>query len=214
MPGHGAVDDKQTLRGLVCESLTPARRTHCPAGATPPCPAQHLPELACVAHCVCGPVIREARGRSPDPVTDGAARPQRRSLLNGAVAPLSPNDRASCNQARPAADITVPKLLQPKRVWPADRRNARGLACPEPSRSRDRSPANQDRLPFHACPDQPRSSIRCAAGRSCAPDPHRNAQTATRLVDEVVKSGYPLIARARARRGRHGRRGDWSQRRP
>ena len=37
-----------------------------------------------------------------------------------------PNDQASRNQARPVADITVPKLLQPKRVWPADRRNARG----------------------------------------------------------------------------------------
>ena len=89
-----------------------------------------------------------------------------------------------------------------------------GLACPEPSRSRDRSPAIRTGCPFTGAPiehDRQSGAPRVGAARQ---DPHRNAQTATRLVDEVVKSGYPLIARARARRGRHGRRGDWSQRRP
>ena len=78
------------------------------------------------------PRIAEPRPRCPrrsaDPWPLGAATPGRRCLLNGAVAPLSPNDRTSCNQARPVADMTVPKLLQPKRVWPADRRNLRGAS--------------------------------------------------------------------------------------
>ena len=74
---------------------------------------------------------------------------------------------AAATKLGPSLISLCPNCCSPNVLASGPTKSA-GLACPEPSRSRDRSPANQDRLPFHACPDQPRSSIRCAAGRSCA----------------------------------------------
>jgi hypothetical protein len=124
------------------------------------------------------------RRRSADPWRLGAATPGRRCLLNGAVAPLSPNDRTSCNQARPVADMTVPKLLQPKRVWPSGPTKCAGLACAGAQPQPHRSPANQARAPIDH--DRQPGAPPVAAARH---DPHRNAQTATRLVDQLASLG-------------------------
>ena len=224
MPRTGSYRLQTNASTRTCiRRLTQPRRTHCPAGATPPAPRNtFLSSRACTlrwrapslvkntttsspaayqrqATCLAKlrpvgphayirgePRIVEPRPRRPPskcrPLTDRGS--DTGATLNGAVAPLSPNDRASCNQARPVADITVPKLLQPKRVWPADPRNARGLASPEPSRSRAIDPRRiRAGCRFHACHDRRRSSSGAPRVGAARHDLHRDAQTATRLVD-------------------------------
>ena len=115
----------------------------------------------------------------------------------------------------PSLTSLCPICCSPNVFGPADRRNARGLACPEPSRSRDRSPVNQGRLPLHTCPDRPRSSSRCTAGRSCAarPAPQRpNSDSTGRLgsqkwVSRDREGACPAWTSREAL-------GDWSRRRP